>query len=251
MVLLMNESRIEIGSRLFIAALFLGLLGDVLLRAMPWGLNIVLWTLMLLSGVAVLAGPRTTILQPDKLALAATLFLFACGIAWRDSPVLRGLDALGFCVSAALLAWLNRGGNLGDAGLSKCAGGLATAAGLTAIGFPQLLARDVKWTGLSRHTVFRHTPAVLAGLALSLPLVILFGGLFVAADGAYRRLVGEFFHFHLEEWMPHIVMFGGTMWAAGGYLRTVALREEIPPCSPGNGVSRDSALSSSARCWRC
>jgi len=225
----MINPRTQTGTRALIAAVALGVTGDSLLRATPWGINIVLWILLLVFCVTALAGPRTTLLNPQRFALTAAMLFFAFGFVWRDSSVLRGLDALGLGVSAGLLVWLNRGGNLGQSGLAGCAGGLANAAGLTAVGLPHLLARDIEWSGLPRPAALRQTPAVLAGLVLSVPLLVLFGGLFLAADGAYRQLVGEFVHVDVAAWAPHIAMLGILTWTSGGYLRAVAFRDDAPP----------------------
>jgi hypothetical protein len=157
------------------------------------------------------------------------MLFFAFGFVWRDSSVLQGLDALGLGVSAGLLVWLNRGGNLGQSGLAGCTGGIANAVGLTAVGLPHLLARDIEWSGLPRPAALRQTPAVLAGLVLSVPLLVLFGGLFLAADAAYRRIVGEFVHVDLAAWAPHVAMLGILTWTSAGYLRAVALWDDAPP----------------------
>jgi hypothetical protein len=228
----MEYSSSNIGMRALLAALGLGVLGDALLRATPWGVNLGLWILLLLIGVIALAGSRAGLRRPGNLLLAMAMLLFAGGFAWRDSAVLLSLDALGLAVSAGLLVWQCSGGRLGHAGFADCVGGMAEATGQTVIGLPHLLARDIEWSGLSQSGALRQVPAVIAGVALSLPLVILFGGLFVAADAAYRRMVTDLMPLDLATWVSHLGTFGVSTWVAAGYLRSVALRSEAPPMLP-------------------
>ena len=228
----MEHSSSNIGMRALLAALGLGVVGDALLRATPWGVNLGLWILLLLTSVTVLAGAHATLRRPGNGLLTVAMLVFAGGFAWRDSAVLLSLDALGLAVSAGLLVWQCSGGRLGQAGFADCVGGIAGAAGHTVAGLPLLLAGDIEWSGGSRAGALRQGPAVIAGLALSLPLVILFGGLFVAADAAYRRMVTELLPLDLATWVSHLGTFGVITWIAAGYLRSVALRSEAPPRLP-------------------
>lgn len=225
----MDNSNSNLGMRVLLAALGLGIAGDALLRATPWGVNLGLWILLLLASVPVLAGAQATLRRSGHLPLTVAMLVFAGGFAWRDSAVLLSLDALGLAISAGLLVWQNAGGRLGQAGFADCVEGMAEATGHTVVGLPHLLARDIEWSGVSQAGVLRQGPAVLAGLALSAPLVILFGGLFVAADAAYRRMVTDLLPLDFATWVSHLGTFGVVTWIAAGYLRSVAVRSGAPP----------------------
>jgi hypothetical protein len=228
----MNNSSSNIGMRVLLAALGLGVLGDALLRGTPWGVNLGLWILLLLIGVTALAGSRATWRRPMPRLLTVAMLVFAGGFAWRDSAVLLSLDALGLAVSAGLLVWQNRGGQLSQAGFADCVEGMAKAGGRVVIGLPQLLARDIAWAGVSQSGGLRQVPAVIAGVAISLPLVMLFGGLFVAADAAYRRMVTGLIPLNFGTWVSHLGTWGMITWIAAGYLRSTALGSEAPPRLP-------------------
>jgi hypothetical protein len=229
----MAHSKSVIGTRVLQAAVVLGALGDALLRATPWGINIGLWILMLLIAVMALAGPGTRVRLPGTLLItAAAMLFFAGGFAWRDSAVLRGLDALGLGVSAGLLVWQSCGGKPGQAGFTHYVTGIAQATGQTAVGLPHLLAREIEWSGVAQARVLRQTPALLAGLVLAVPLVLLFGGLFLAADAAYRQIVSDFVQVDVAAWALHLGTFGLVSWITGGYLRAVAFRNDAPPVLP-------------------
>jgi hypothetical protein len=203
------------------SALVLGILGDALLRATPWGLNVGLWVLSLLAAAALVWRASGQPLSREALALALAAFCFATSFAGRDSPTLRALSGLGLLGTLGLLAWRSRGGRLWESGLVHCARGLLESGGLTAVGLPHLVARDVAWPVPAQHTLLRSAPGVAIGVALTIPLLALFGGLFMAADAAYRRLVVELLHIDLAAWIPHLFTLGVTAWIAGGYLRAL------------------------------
>src|SRR4029077_5212696 len=100
----MNVSeRTRTGLTILASGLALGILGDSLLRPMPWGLNIVLW-IAVLAIVLVLLGDRTREESPQRNWLAATEVLCAAAFSWHDSPTLCLLNALGMLVSFGLMA---------------------------------------------------------------------------------------------------------------------------------------------------
>jgi len=76
-----------------VAAVALGTLGDALLRATPWGLNVALCV----TAGAVMAAALRWRFGPaqNDLALLAIATLFAWCCAWRDSLTLKALDLAG------------------------------------------------------------------------------------------------------------------------------------------------------------
>ena len=84
------------------ASLGMGLLGDLLLRQFPWGLNIFLWLAVLAAMVVVIprlhssAGGRV-----NRWTLAAVVIFGAC-FAWRASVPLKLMDVFAVFVAAAL-----------------------------------------------------------------------------------------------------------------------------------------------------
>jgi hypothetical protein len=72
-----------------VSGVLLGALGDVLLRAGPWGLNLTLWVLMVTTavfGIALRHGIEWP--RPTKLIIGL-IVVFAAGFAWRANPVLK------------------------------------------------------------------------------------------------------------------------------------------------------------------
>src|SRR2546423_2971627 len=108
----MNE-RTKRGLEVLEAALLLGILGDALLRATPWGLNVTLWTgALAVALVALLARGRRRALTNDGRWLALPLVFFSAGFAWRDSPTLQTLDVLALVVTFSLIALRARSGRI-------------------------------------------------------------------------------------------------------------------------------------------
>src|SRR5262245_48733061 len=97
--------RTKLGIWVLTFAFALGVLGDMLLRVRPLGLNVFVWTAALVASVIVMVRWRRVALNGSGRWLAIPVLLFAASIAWRDSSVLKSLSllALGFSLALALL----------------------------------------------------------------------------------------------------------------------------------------------------
>src|SRR5919201_567638 len=177
----------RLGLTLLGAALLQGVLGDVLFHGVPLGLNVPLWVASFVVCLVLLLRVSHAPLGQGRRFMIAPLVVFASFVAWRDSPWLLGLDALAIAGAVAVRALRSPAVRLPLAGVLDYAGGLV-AAGVSALGgaFP-LLAEDIRWRELGGNT--RRAVAVARGLVLALPLVVIFGGLFVAADAVFQSLV--------------------------------------------------------------
>lgn len=206
------------------AALLLGVLGDALLRPTPWGLNVALWTVALVAAAALLQGwadteDRVRGWMPVALVIAALL-------AWRDSPTLKGMDLTALALVLGLAVHRARGGTIRLGGLATYAGGLLASFAEAAFGSGLLISRDVKWGELRNDGWSRHALAVGRGVALALPLLLLFGVLLSAADAAFERLLSTTFRFDLPKTLGHVMLSLVFAWAAGGVLRALVLPGE-------------------------
>src|SRR5437867_2898437 len=113
------KQKTELGLSLLGAALLLGLLGDALLREMPWGLNALAWTAALVDAAAALVIWRRVKAAGEGRWLLLPLLFCAAAIAWRDSPTLQGLNALGWVVALGLAAVHARSGQIRVAGVMQ------------------------------------------------------------------------------------------------------------------------------------
>jgi hypothetical protein len=220
--------RTKQGLKVLEAAALLGVLGDGLLRATPWGLNVLLCTgAIVTAAVAMLRRSPRRALSGVGHSLLLSAILFAASFAWRDSPTLNFLAGVGVLLSLGLMMWRARGGRIWLAGITEYALGIF-AAGVSILftGFP-LLFSDVRWRELPGAGWTRHLKAVALGALIALPLLILFGGLLTSADAAFERMIGSLFLGNHEEAIKHIFLAFVMAWMAGGFLRGLLLGREV------------------------
>jgi hypothetical protein len=213
----------RLGISVLAAALALGVLGDGLLRAGPPGLNVLLCAAGLGAAALGLARWQGIALLGDGRWLLAPALCFAAAFAWRDSPTLKVWNGLALTAALVLFAYRARSGSLRLAGLVEYlqAGLLA---GTQAIGGPLVLVfRDVRWSELASGRWYGPWLAVGRGLLLAGPLLLVFGGLFMAADAVFEGLITTLFRWNLGKLLGHAFMIGFLAWLAAGLLRQTFL----------------------------
>jgi hypothetical protein len=223
----MNE-RTKQGIKILEAALLLGILGDGLLRAMPLGLNVLLWTGgVVVAMVVLLMRWRRRVLLDGGHWLLLLAILSAAAFAWRDSLTLNFLAGMTLLVALSLMAWRARGGRIWLAGIAEYMLGILVA-GINAIfvGFPSLFF-DVRWKEVTAAGWTRHLRSVLIGLVIALPLLLVFGTLLVSADAIFQGMVNRLFSANHEEAFGHIFLALTLAWIAGGFLRGLLFGREV------------------------
>jgi hypothetical protein len=231
------SERTKQGLKILEAALLLGILGDGLLRATPWGLNVLLWTGGVGSALVVLMLRwRRRALMDGGHWLLLTAFLSAAAFAWRDSLTLNFLAGLTLLTALALMAWRARAGRIWLASITEYLLGMLVA-GINAffIGFP-LLLRDVHWKEVPVAGWSRHLRSVLLGAVIALPLLILFGILFMSADVAFEGLINRLFLANHEEVFGHIILAVMLAWLCGGFLRGLLMGREVAITNDGRAT---------------
>ena len=209
------------------AAVALGVAGDALLRETPWGINTALWALVVVVAVVALAARAQLGANREAHVFLALALLFAAFVAWRASPVLTALNllaALGAFSFAVLRAPRVRGADVTRY--------LVEPARLVAEVFsaPFLLAiEDVRWAEVPRGRWTGPTTAALRGLAIALPIFLVFLLLFVAADAVFEELVTDLFD--IERPLVHLAVWLLWTWIALGLLRH-ALGRRAEPAEP-------------------
>ena len=96
------SSRTRLALGLLGSALFLGLLGDELLRATPVGLNLFLWIAALVAVLLALSRWQRAPITGGRRWMVPVLILFAGLVVWRDSPWLVSLNIFALVVALAL-----------------------------------------------------------------------------------------------------------------------------------------------------
>ena len=109
--------RTKLGLGLIGVALVLGVLGDALLRATPWGVNFFVWIALLVGLAVSFARWGHMVTGGEGRWLVFVAIVFASGIVLRDSPVVVFLDVLAVMISLSLAVWRGRSGSLRRAGI--------------------------------------------------------------------------------------------------------------------------------------
>jgi uncharacterized protein DUF4153 len=217
---------------LLVAGVLLGVVGDTLLRAPgPPGLNLSLWIASVAVAAIALHRRAGVALDGGRIAWLTIGVVFAAALAWRDAPPLKllalGCATVSFALAAHRLdaSWVRRAGVV-DYAFALALGALHawTAAALAFVDGTRSTTRDEarRAAGLGR------AAAVGRGLAISAPLVVVFGALFMSADAVFANLVASVFRFDFGLVATHVLLFSICAWLSTGYLRGFHTGTELP-----------------------
>jgi hypothetical protein len=224
-----DRSKLELG--LLGAAILMGVLGDALLRTLPWGLNFFLWMTALLAALLLLGRARPEALAGSGRWLILPLILFSLLFLWHDAPVLKLLNILALLVGLSLVMLRAQGGGIRLAGIVEYMLGSAIAGFNAAFGIIPLVFGNAEWKKLLGDRGQRRTLAVARGIVLSIPLLLLFGGLFMGADAVFKNLVTNALRLNFRPLFIHFFVAAFCAWTVGGFLRGVLLGEEWEKCA--------------------
>jgi hypothetical protein len=214
-----------------VGGLLLGVSGDLLLRARgPLGLN--LFLLVVAVATVSLALHRRAGAPPGRHAMAwfGVAVLFSAGVVWRDAAVLK-LLAVAVALAALALPALRAGAARAGRAISDYAAAWG-AAGVNAATGAGLALRDLDWSRLRAATRAggrqQRALAVLRGVALALPLLIVFGALFAEADPVFASVISGTLRIDLDTLLSHVVPIALLSWVAAGYLYGSLSRRGLP-----------------------
>lgn len=215
----MND-KTKTGLEILQTAVLLGILGDVLLRQTPWGLNVLLFTGALVAAMLMLIRRRRQeFWNPQTLALNGALVFFAAMFVWRDSIELKIFDAFAILTILAVLSLPALRIKMQVAGIFHYLAGFFWS-GISAAFAPFFLALDdIAWKTIPQTGWSKHLISVLRGLAIAAPLVLIFGALFMAADAVFQGIVERSLNIDPQVIFTHILAVGFISWIVAGYLR--------------------------------
>jgi hypothetical protein len=203
-----------------VSALAAGVLADLAVRS-GGGLSAAI--LVFVVAAAFLVAGRPVGWQSRGLIAASAVF--GGFLAVRSSPWLVPLDILVIAGLLVLGASLARGGSILDLPLS---GLLARAvhALVHGVAAPAFAVRGLPWMRSDSGAEQRTVPAVLRGLSLAVPLLVVLGMLLASADVLFARVFD--FVPDLDDSVTHAVLIGLGAWGMAGLLRVAAA---TPPLS--------------------
>jgi len=218
------RERIALG--VVLSAVALGALGDFLFQGHALGVNAGVFALAFVAALTLLLRVGRIPLHQGRRAMVLPLVLFAGLLAWHDSPLLLATNLLAVAGAVALGALRRTKPNLVDAQVSDYVVGAAAAGASTFAGAIDLLEKDVPWQRIGEQVRGRQSAAVARGVAIGVPLLLLFGGLFFAADAVFKNLVVSSVPDLRHVWL-HLLVGTGIAWLSCGLLRDLlATRDE-------------------------
>jgi len=142
------SEKTRLGLEILGAATVLGVSGDLLLRATPWGLNALLCAAGLVAAGGYIVHRHRIAVSADALWLAVAILLLASNFIARDSVALRALDSIGLAILCCLACLSLRGVAIrGLHAWEYVQAGFAAAVG-ACVGALALVGRDVRWEEL-------------------------------------------------------------------------------------------------------
>ena len=215
----MNE-RTKTGLEILQAAVLLGVLGDVLLRVTPWGLNVFLFIGALVAAfVMLILRRRPEFWNAQTITLNAALIFFAAMFVWRDSMELKIFDTLAILTILAVLTLPALKIKTQIAGVFHYGVGFIWSGISAAVAPFFLVFNDVKWKTIPQTGWSKHLLSVLRGLLIAIPILLVFGALFVAADAVFQGIIEKTFNVQPDQLVAHIFFIGFFSWIVAGYLR--------------------------------
>lgn len=151
-----RESRL--GAGVAAAAVLLGVWGDILFRARPLGVNVVLWSLAFALALASLLRVGAAPLHQGRRWMVAPLLLFSAAFVWHDSPLLTAANLLAVAGAVALGALRRTERQVHRAGVTDYVAGLAAAGFSAFAGAVHLIHGDIAWDDLGLSSWSRRSP---------------------------------------------------------------------------------------------
>jgi hypothetical protein len=224
---------LKLGVPLLGVALALGAAGDVLFNGRRLGINVFLFAACFVAALALLLRKGRAPAHQGRRWMAVPLLLFSAAFVWHDSRLLTATNLLALAGAVALGGLRRTQPRPQEASVSEYAAGFASAGVGTFAGAVQLLTEEIPWRAASRGLRGPRSAAVVRGVAIGVPFVLLFGGLFMAADTVFKEYVtGAVPSVELPG--SHIVFVTVIAWAGAGLLRDLVARREDERALPAD-----------------
>ncbi|MEJ2237318.1 MAG: hypothetical protein P8X82_03395 [Gemmatimonadales bacterium] len=176
----MATGSLRAGIALVVSALLLGMVGDVLLRVTPWGVNFSIFITLAAIAIAILFNQLEG--GPGIFPWLSLPVVFAEFFLWRDSLFLKFWGFLAILAAFVLIALKRHRSRLLIARIWDFFTG-ALATGFNVVIGPFLLALDdIDWKPLTQNGSLRRVAPVATGMVLAVLLPL--PGSAMVIDGA-------------------------------------------------------------------
>jgi hypothetical protein len=219
----------------------LGLSGDLLLHGAPYGLSLTAWLMMI--PLAVVVTRRGGVMSGETYTWLGVAAALAVLQSIRASEALNFLAFLG-CIAALALPALRAGAAWIRAGTPAEYIAAFAASALRGAGGAAWALRAAQLSGLTgpAHPRWRHASAAARGVLIALPLLVIFIGLFTAADAVFADIVADTVRIDVGPLANHFFLAAFLAWVGAGYLYGfsrggTAMLERVPVKWPTLGIT--------------
>jgi hypothetical protein len=214
------NARTRTGIEIVTSAMVVGVFGNLMLRQTPWGLNAFLFVAVFTVAMVILTKRhRPELLTWRTLALQAAMVFFGAMFLFRSAEELLVFDTIAILVMMGVLVLSNFGVNQRVAGVFHYIAGLVWSGITSAFGAVAVLGADIDWREMPGNRISKTVFSVLRGVAIALPLVVVFGALFMAADAAFEGMINRMINFEIDVVISHVMITSGLAWLTAGYFR--------------------------------
>ena len=200
--------------RPLLAALAIGVSGDLLLRGSEGRLGFALWVL----GVVGTAFALMDRAERERRLLLAGVAAAAVGLVWRDAEILHVIDILSLLCMGALVIWHGSGRRIADLTVVQAVRAAVLAVLTTLGGAPAALRDGLEAAGGSR-TTGRHVRALVIGAVIALPPLAIVALLLSESDRVFGGFMQRLIDFLSVSATEHVLLALLLSWFAAGWLR--------------------------------
>ena len=167
--------------------------------------------------------------------MALPLLVFSFAFLWHASMLLGATNLLAIAAAVTLGALRRTQHSPARADVSEYVAA-GVSAGFAAFGGAvRLLQREVPWSEAQAALRGTRAASIARGVAIGLPLVLVFGGLFVAADAVFQDLVSSAIP-SVPDLGTHLVLACAIAWPAAGLLRDLVAPHEDARLLPAERI---------------
>lgn len=226
---------------LLLAALVVGIAGDLLIPSDLWRTGFALW-MAVVAIVAIGLRARTASHDPttttaddaraprERTVLIVGAAIAAAGLAWRDAEILLPIDILSTLCMGALVAWHGTGRRLSELTVVQSARAAVIGVVTLATGAPAAL-RDGAEHSAARAELVRRLRAIAIGIVLAIPPLALVAGLLSESDQRFEAYITELHRLLTTTAAQHLLTTAFVSWLALGWLRS-ATRDRVQTIVP-------------------
>jgi hypothetical protein len=211
---------------LLLTALILGVVGDLVLRPTPWGINLLLWVAAMSFGLIAVAQWNNLKLTGGGRWLIGPALIFAALFALRDSIMLNSANFLAILICLALIAYRAVQGRIRVATLTEYVKSTALAGVFSSIGALLLAFDDIKWGSIKIGGQSKNVVAIGTGTLIALPVLFVFGALLTSADAVFEKMINDLFNWDVYEIFTHMFWIAFWAWVVAGFLRMTFVWKE-------------------------